>query len=533
MAYRALLAFVISILILVLYNYFFPPQRPVVKKSTPPSASLQKQEDKSEEKNIVLPSSLEKSYKVKNLGREITVSTPLYQTIFYESGAVIKSFILKKYRQNVAPDSPLQEIIEAKPPYLPLSIDFLQHKDFLKDVKFQADKHTMNLTSQDTPQSLTFTAEVNGIIIKKTFVFYPDSYEIDFDLSLINRTQRPFQDNLAISLANKWPKRERYGFYGGIVLINGQFEEIKWKKIKSQVVKSGNIQWAGLSDKYFATIIVNKDAPKASFIVNKQKEHLVANLLIPPVEVESQKEKTASFLLYFGPKELDRLKKLGFHLDKAVDFGFFDIIAKPLLYILRWFYKYVHNYGIAIILLTVVIKVLFWPLTHTSYKSMQEMQKLQPHINRLREKYKDDKERLNKELMNIYKTYKVNPLGGCLPIILQIPVFFALYKALLYAIELRHANFITYLPFTDKIWLADLSAKDPYYITPILMGISMVIQQKMTPSAMGPGQSKFMLLMPVFFTFLFLNFPSGLVIYWLVNNLLSIVQQFYINRKMQ
>ncbi|HEC68475.1 MAG TPA: membrane protein insertase YidC, partial [Candidatus Desulfofervidus auxilii] len=219
--------------------------------------------------------------------------------------------------------------------------------------------------------------------------------------------------------------------------------------------------------------------------------------------------------------------------DKAVDFGFFDIIAKPLLYILRWFYKYVHNYGIAIILLTVVIKVLFWPLTHTSYKSMQEMQKLQPHINRLREKYKDDKERLNKELMNIYKTYKVNPLGGCLPIILQIPVFFALYKALLYAIELRHANFITYLPFTDKIWLADLSAKDPYYITPILMGISMVIQQKMTPSAMGPGQSKFMLLMPVFFTFLFLNFPSGLVIYWLVNNLLSIVQQFYINRKMQ
>jgi len=137
---------------------------------------------------------------------------------------------------------------------------------------------------------------------------------------------------------------------------------------------------------------------------------------------------------------------------------------------------------------------------------MQEMQKLQPHINRLREKYKDDKERLNKELMNIYKTYKVNPLGGCLPIILQIPVFFALYKALLYAIELRHANFITYLPFTDKIWLADLSAKDPYYITPILMGISMVIQQKMTPSAMGPGQSKFMLLMPVFFTFLFLCF---------------------------
>ena len=536
MAYRALLAFIISILILVLYNYFFPPQKPAVKKHKPASSSVQKQEKNKpkEEKYVsLLPTSVEKPHKSIALGKEITVSTPLYQTVFYESGAMIKSFILKKYRQDVAPNSPPQELICTEPPYLPLGIDFLQHKNFAETVKFQADKHTLNLSSQDTPQSLTFTAEINGIIIKKTFIFYPNSYKIDFNLNLINQTADFFQDNLAISLANKWPKRERYGFYGGIILINGQFEEIKWKKIKSQIVKSGKIQWAGLSDKYFTTTIVNKDVKKASFIIDRQKELILAKMLLPPIEVQPQKRKTISFLLYFGPKELDRLKKLGFYLDKAVDFGFFDIIAKPLLYALKWFYKFVHNYGIAIILLTVVIKILFWPLTHTSYKSMQEMQKLQPHINRLREKYKDDKEKLNKELMNIYKTYKVNPLGGCLPMILQIPVFFALYKALLYAIELRHANFITYLPFTHKIWLADLSAKDPYYITPILMGISMVIQQKMTPSTMGPGQSKYMLLMPVFFTFLFLNFPSGLVLYWLVNNLLSIVQQFYINRKMQ
>ncbi|HDD35394.1 MAG TPA: membrane protein insertase YidC, partial [Candidatus Desulfofervidus auxilii] len=289
----------------------------------------------------------------------------------------------------------------------------------------------------------------------------------------------------------------------------------------------------GLSDKYFATLIVNVKKEKATFVLEKKGSVVIGELIMPPVEINPSESAEFSFLLYFGPKELKRLKELGFHLDKAVQFGFFELLAKILLYVLNWFYKFTHNYGIAIILLTIVIKILFWPLTHTSYKSMRDMQKLQPHIARIRKQYKDDKEALNRELMNLYRTYKVNPFGGCLPILLQIPVFIALYKVLLYAIELRHAPFITYFPFTKRIWLADLSAKDPYYITPILMGISMVVQQKMTPSSLDPRQSKFMILMPIFFTFLFLKFPSGLVIYWLVNNVLSIIQQAYINRKIK
>jgi YidC/Oxa1 family membrane protein insertase len=214
-----------------------------------------------------------------------------------------------------------------------------------------------------------------------------------------------------------------------------------------------------------------------------------------------------------------------------VDFGWFHIIAVPLLKILNWFYKYVHNYGVAVILLTVLIKLIFWPLSQKSYKSMDQMKKLQPMLTKLREKYADDKERMNQEVMQLYKTYKVNPAGGCLPMVVQIPVFFGLYKALLGSIELRHAAFITHVPFTNLVWLADLSVKDPYYVTPLIMGATMFIQQKMTPTGGDPTQAKIMLLMPVVFTFMFLNFPAGLVVYWLVNNVLSIAQQWWMMRK--
>ncbi|MCX5901149.1 MAG: membrane protein insertase YidC, partial [Proteobacteria bacterium] len=182
-------------------------------------------------------------------------------------------------------------------------------------------------------------------------------------------------------------------------------------------------------------------------------------------------------------------------------------------------------YGLAIILVTIIIKILFWPLTHKSYESMKGMQKIQPELAALKEKYKDNKEEFARQQLSLYKKYNVNPLSGCLPILIQIPVFIALYNALMYSIELRHANFVSF-------WINDLSAKDPTYIAPIIMGISQFLQQKMTPTtSMDPMQAKMMLFMPLVFTFMFLSFPSGLVIYWLVNNVISLVQQLYINNK--
>lgn len=226
---------------------------------------------------------------------------------------------------------------------------------------------------------------------------------------------------------------------------------------------------------------------------------------------------------YFGPKKKEYLSKSGNQYEEAIHYGFFHFLSQPLMTVLKFFYKYIGNYGFSIILLTVCIKILFWPLTQKSYSSMKGMQKLQPEMKKLREKFGDDKQRLNQEMMKFYKEHKVNPLGGCLPMVIQIPVFIALYRVLLEAIELRHAPFM--------LWLTDLSAKDPYYITPLVMGATMFLQQKMTPTNMDPTQEKLMLMMPIVFTFIFLNFPSGLVIYWLTNNILTIFQQYLIRRQ--
>jgi YidC/Oxa1 family membrane protein insertase len=224
-----------------------------------------------------------------------------------------------------------------------------------------------------------------------------------------------------------------------------------------------------------------------------------------------------------GPKDEDLLKKLGVGAEKLIDFGWFTIIAKPLLWFLKLTNRITGNFGLDIIILSILIKIIFIPLTQISMKSMKEMQKVQPEMNRLKEQYKNDKAKLQQEIMLLYKRRKINPMSGCLPMVIQIPVFIALYNALQYTIEMRHAPFF--------LWIRDLAAKDPIYITPLIMGATMVLQQKMTPTAADPTQAKMFLLMPVMFTFLFLNFPSGLVIYWLVNNVLSIAHQYYLNKK--
>ena len=234
-----------------------------------------------------------------------------------------------------------------------------------------------------------------------------------------------------------------------------------------------------------------------------------------------------------GPKDRAQLNAVSDQLARSIDLGFFSVIAKFLLWILEYIHRYVHNWGVAIILLTILIRGAFWPLTAKSYASMEKMKQLQPLINNIREKYKDNREQMNKEVMALYKSYRVNPASGCVPILVQLPVFFGLYQALLTSIALRHASFITYLPGTDILWLADLSAKDPLYITPIIMGLTMFLQQKMSPPPADPMQRKIMMFMPLIFTVLFLNFPSGLVIYWLFNNILSILQQWLMMRKMR
>ena len=382
------------------------------------------------------------------------------------------------------------------------------------------DKGTLKFTCV-SPEGLTFV---------KTFTFKGDSYGFDLAVQVTNHTGQALDGQLNLDLSENFAGEEatRFHFLGFNGSINNKLEDIKSGGLKEPKTFTGKVEWAGLDEGYFLTAMIPESAKSWVTLSEPPKAPMVASLRTPVETLAAGQAAQFSYVLYFGPKNLNDLKPLG--LERAVNFGWFDFLGKPLLTFLNWLDRYSFNYGWAIIILTILLRIVFWYPNHKSYKSMKDMQKLQPKVAKLREKYKDDKETMNKELMALYRTFKVNPMAGCLPMVMQLPVFIALYNVLGYAIELRHASFIPTLPFTNIVWLADLSAKDPLLITPIIMGATMFLQQKMTPSAGDPTQAKMMMFLPLIFTFMFLNFASGLVVYWLVNNVLSIAQQYYTNK---
>ncbi|HEY3347437.1 MAG TPA: membrane protein insertase YidC, partial [Nitrospirota bacterium] len=339
--------------------------------------------------------------------------------------------------------------------------------------------------------------------------FKNDSYAFNLDI----QSSKPYTLYMGDGFGSLTPKEEKgYGHIGPVVFVDGQRSQDKPEKLAEPKKYTGKTGWAALCDKFFIAAIIPKGPVDAVSMKGSTDLGLVA----------VKGADGGSYLVYAGPKEYDRLKSFNIGLEQSIDFGWFSFIAKPLFVVLKFFYGIVKNYGWAIILLTIVVKLLFAPLTHKSQKAMKKMQKLQPMFAELKEKYKGDAQRMNAEMMAIYKREKVNPMGGCLPMLIQIPVFIALYNVLNNAIELRQAPFVW--------WLTDLSSKDPYYVLPILMGLSMVVMQKMTPTSMDPMQNKMMMFMPVILTFMFISLPSGLVLYFTVSNLLSMAQQFYINK---
>jgi YidC/Oxa1 family membrane protein insertase len=379
------------------------------------------------------------------------------------------------------------------------------------------------------------------VTITQTYHVDPTRYSMDLSVTLENPTQNPITGNIRALLKTRPPteKSSYYAFVGMALLMGDNLETLEPDDMEEKKSFSGQIGWMAYESEYFMQALIPENAPKGAFTGQSLPTGVLEACYIgPPLSLASQGTSKARFTLYFGPRDLTILKETGNHLDRAINFGWTDIIAKPLLYTLRFFNDYVKNWGISIILLTICIKIIFWPLTHKSYKSMKEMQKLQPLMAKIREKHKGNKEQMNKELMALYKTYKVNPFGGCLPMVIQIHVFFALFRILGASIELRHAPFM--------LWIDDLSAPDrlfqfpfqiPYMDPPsgipvltLLMGASMFIQQKMTPTPGDPSQAKIMLALPIVFTVMFINFPSGLVLYWLVNNVLSIGQQYRIKK---
>ncbi len=520
---RALLAVVLSLVFFYGYSLLFPG--PDKKQSQAPVQKVvtSVKTDKMESVSVPVPASIPS---VAMVSRDVHVETDQYTAIFSSQGASLKSLVLKKYRETAGDKGDTVSLISAD------SLDGLALKTaasgFSVDPSAIYGVSTQRLkVSGNEKKNIEFTwTSPQGILVTKSYVFSGSGYDIELDTRVTNRTSASI--NGALTLALPYPiqpinKKSRFELNSVVTSTDGKFSVEPVKDVAEKSKKySGVVDWTGYADKYFLSAVLAKDKGIASVEVTKSNgQYLESVMTSAPLSIGPGQTAGVSYRLFFGPKEVDILKAQGSGLEKALDLGWFSALANPLLYVLKFFYKYTHNYGIAIIIITIIIKILFFPLTQKSYKSMKDMQKIQPKMTELKEKHKDDRDAMNKAMMELYRTHKVNPLGGCLPMLVQIPVFFALYKALMSSIELRHAPFM--------LWITDLSTKDPYYVTPIIMGATMFIQQKMTPSTMDPIQAKMMLALPVVFTFMFLNFPSGLVIYWLVNNILTIAQQAYIN----
>ena len=538
---RAFIAVGLSIAIFYIFSILFGPEKKPAEpsglqkvsvaaapaeKTVPPAASPN------------LPVATAQSLPTTVSQKEIRIDTDLYSAVFSSRGGSLKSLTLKKYREENSPSAKLVILGNDADPNLPSYTTRTTGIAFPDGAVFMTDADSITLNKGESKQ-LTFNyISGQGFTIRKIYTFTADSYGIKLETVVFNNSASPLTG--AIQYVMTYPavpkvKDNRFDTAGAYLFSDNSLQSDKIKDVTSASKRyDKSIKWAGFADKYFLNSILSDNNSIASVELKKNAAGFFESVVsAPQFTVNPGQSATVTHRLFIGPKDIDILKAQGNSLEQSLDLGWFTVIAKPLLYSLKFFFHYVGNYGYAIIIITIILKALFFPLTHNSYKSMKGMQKIQPEMTKLRDKYKDDRDSMNKAVMELYREHKVNPMGGCLPMVVQIPVFFALYKSLMFSIELRHAPFV--------LWITDLAGPDnlfsgllhlPFVVgpLPLLMGASMFVQQKMTPSNMDPLQQKMMLALPVVFTFMFLSFPSGLVLYWLVNNILTIGQQMYINK---
>jgi len=570
--FAILLTFVVILLWTVIQSKFFPqaPSKPApqeVKKEqvSPQEKGVEKKTDIKESKPLKEGKTTAKQTLIPQ--KEISIETQNYRAVFTSEDARLKHFKLKKYEDRVnetALTIKLTQFVEeilgkkVETPKKPEPLDLVNTSGekglplgltlSLSGENWEVDKDQLRLLESSEKGEITFSKSLdNGLKVLKRFKFTADRYTINLEVEIQNNSSKEIMNQLGlewigeIELA-KLAKEEnkdfglKYSFFRNQKVEKKEFGGsstsgcvpgcgTQKKTVEPfETTEKGDIKWFSFEGEYFVALLIPPPSKEITLSVKGTEKNLLkADLNPSPISIPPKGKINVSYQIYLGPKDEDLLKTLGVGAEKLVNFGFFTIVAKPLLWFLRLTNNVTKNYGIDIIILSILIKIVFLPLTQISFKSMKEMQKVQPEMNRLKEQHKNDKAKLQQEIMLLYKRRKINPMSGCLPMLIQIPVFIALYNALQYTIEMRHAPFF--------LWIKDLAAKDPIYITPLIMGATMVIQQKMTPTAADPTQAKMFLLMPVMFTFLFLNFPSGLVIYWLINNVLSIAHQYYLNKK--
>jgi YidC/Oxa1 family membrane protein insertase len=537
---RAILAIVLSLLVVVVWSFLFAPapsppvETPSTGQRTPEVPKRLPQE--------MTPSPVQEPRSQPALAQEIlvTVDTGMTRMILSGQGAGVKIVQLQGYRSSLDKGAPPVQI-EPVPGALtmPLATELRvgQRVVSLAGVTFVPSTTALTLSAEQPTGTLVFHGRTSdGVGVQRTYQFQYGSYVFEVSTQ-VEATRLPPRSTMTLLwgpglLQPEKGSEQTQNDTAPRSLVGGKIFYEAPKNVGETREELGKVSWAALANTYFTAVLMPQEPATEAMVVRRvQADALEVGVRTPL----SSDQTIQTVQVYVGPKDQELLKAAEPSLDRLIDLGFFSPLARPMVQLLRLINDVTHNYGITIILVTVLIKIVFWPLTQKSYKSMQAMQKLQPRMKELQVIYKDDRQALNRAMMQLYRDHKVNPMGGCLPMVIQVPFFFAFYNALLYSFEMRHAPFICWQP--DLFWvgrgICDLSTHDPSYITPILMGVTMFIQQKMTPVTGDPTQAKIMQFMPLMFLFFFLKAPAGLVIYWLVNNVLSIAQQFMVNRMYQ
>ena len=540
---RLLVAFILSLGVFVGWGYIMsaiegPPasqtqsEKELAEIPPPISPGISKQfQPNSQSKNLATSPALTSPNTNNNVsdfpGKETTtrITTGIATYLITNKGAMVKSILLSKHKTEKG--EPIDLVDQKDGAILPLALESNNNEvtNILQNAYYQPSTELLELSESKPTGTLKMQlTHASGLSVLQEFTFRYNDFMVDINTQI--KAPALASQNLSYNvlygpgMGGKVTSQTDYiVFSGATTFVNNERKETSPEDIVNEVIYSGDLAWTAFQNKYFGVALIPGEGIKSA-IVKKHGDNVYVGLKMESIQSTAY----SSHILYAGTKELQVLEKSGHKLFRLMDYGWFGnkfaFLVKPLLKVLQYFYNMFNNYGWAIIFVTIIIKVIFSPLTHKSFKSMKGMHKVQPYVKVIQERHKGDRQKMNEEMIELYKKHKVNPLGGCLPMVLQIPVFIALYHALFFSIELRGAPFIG--------WIKDLSVADPYYIWPVVMGVTMFLQQKLNPAIGDPTQQKIMMFLPIVFTFLFMSFPSGLVLYWTINNVLTISQQAYV-----
>ncbi|MDX2469982.1 MAG: membrane protein insertase YidC [SAR324 cluster bacterium] len=554
-----ILAFLLSSFVIFFYYGVFPPD-PVKK---PAKAIVKNIDASSDVQNTKTEATQTKEATLQNPSPitvetiatpVVTIETPLYSLTIDTLEGVAKSFYLKKYhyagpdhinakdwvksifsgdlptKHGIDPNRLVNMIGDVAPGLAPWQINL--KKDSTEPISYQASQSSLNVESGARSLTLIGTTK-SGMIIQKELIFHSDSYVVEMEVFITNKsgTTQIIEPKIHFGAGNEMVKTESYPHP----------KEAAWSfEGATEWVDAGDLEdpleipipkWAAVTSAYFVQGVMSKGEQEFKLAITpvastfRGDETLVPHLYYADAtrELQNGSNYNRNFKVYMGPKQTAELEKMDMSFPAAIYIGWLEIIGHPILALLRWLQSLVHNWGIAIIILTILVRSAMFPLAFKGMKGMKKMAQLNPRMKQIKDKYKNNKEKLNLEIMNLYKKNNINPMAGCLPLLLQVPIFIALYQALLPAIELRHQSFF--------FWVDNLSASDHTLVLPVLMGISMYVQQHLTPQPnMEPMQAKMMKWMPVMLIFFFLDMPMGLVLYWVASNVFTIFQQLIFNR---